>query len=246
LGAAERDEFLRAAWRTLVAGGIDQARLVFVDEMGANVSLSPLYAWSRRSQRAYAKTPRNRGKNVTLLASITAEGVGPCLAVEGPTTRGVFEAYLQRVLAPSLRPGQVVVLDNLSAHKGGRVREIVECRGCGLLYLHPYSPDFNPIEHRPSPRSRGSYDEPRCEPAERSWRRWVGRWTPCPSETPAGSSGTAATARWANRYDERSRPIGGRKARSDDRVRPRTEPLGPFSYPYSPNVLEKLSEKGSE
>jgi hypothetical protein len=146
LGAAERDEFLRAAWRTLVAGGIDQARLVFVDEMGANVSLSPLYAWSRRSQRAYAKTPRNRGKNVTLLASITAEGVGPCLAVEGPTTRGVFEAYLQRVLAPSLRPGQVVVLDNLSAHKGGRVREIVECRGCGLLYLPPYSPDFNPIE----------------------------------------------------------------------------------------------------
>jgi len=146
LGAAERDEFLRAAWRTLVAGGIDQARLVFVDEMGANVSLSPLYAWSRRGQRAYAKAPRNRGKNVTLLASITAEGVGPCLAVEGPTRREVFEAYLQRVLAPSLRPGQVVVLDNLSAHKGGRVREIVECRGCGLLYLPPYSPDFNPIE----------------------------------------------------------------------------------------------------
>ena len=146
MGAAERDEFLRAAWRTLVAGGIDQARLVLVDEMGANVSLSPLYAWSRRGQRAYAKAPSNRGKNVTLLASITAEGVGPCLAVEGPTTRGVFEAYLQRVLAPSLRPGQVVVLDNLSAHKGGRVREIVECRGCGLLYLPPYSPDFNPIE----------------------------------------------------------------------------------------------------
>ncbi len=114
--------------------------------MGANVSLSPLYAWSRRGQRAYAKAPRNRGKNVTLLASITAEGVGPCLAVEGPTRRGVFEAYLQRVLAPSLRPGQVVVLDDLSAHKGGRVREIVECRGCGLLYLPPYSPDFDPIE----------------------------------------------------------------------------------------------------
>ncbi len=83
---------------------------------------------------------------MTLLASITSEGTGPCLAVEGPATRGVFEAYLERVLAPSLRPGQVVVLDNLSSHKGGRVKEIVEGRGCEVLYLPPYSPDLNPIE----------------------------------------------------------------------------------------------------
>ncbi len=147
LGAGERDEFLRAAWRALVAGGIDARRLVFVDEMGANVSLSPLYAWSRRGERAFGSAPRNWGKNVTLLASITAEGTGPCLAVEGSTTRGVFETYLERVLAPSLRPGRVVVvMDNLSAHKGGRVREIVEGRGCEVLYLPPYSPDLNPIE----------------------------------------------------------------------------------------------------
>jgi len=146
LGAAERDEFLRAAWRLLFAGRVDAGRLVFVDEMGANVSLSPLYAWSRRGRRAHAKAPRNWGKNVTLLASITAGGVGPCLAVEGPTTRGVFETYLERVLAPDLRPGQIVVLDNLSAHKGGRVREIVEEAGCEIVYLPPYSPDLNPIE----------------------------------------------------------------------------------------------------
>jgi transposase len=81
-----------------------------------------------------------------LLASITAGGLGPCLAVEGPTTREVFETYLERVLAPALPPGQVVVLDNLSAHKGGRVKEIVESAGCELLYLPPYSPDLNPIE----------------------------------------------------------------------------------------------------
>ena len=118
-----------------------------MDEMGANVSLSPLYAWSRRGQRARAKAPRNWGKNVTLLASISAEGVGPCLAVEGPTTRGVFETYLERVLVPSLRPGRIVVVDNLSAHKGGRVREIVEGAGCELVYLPAYSPDLNPIEH---------------------------------------------------------------------------------------------------
>ena len=67
-------------------------------------------------------------------------------AVEGPTTREVFETYLERVLVPSLRPGQVVVMDNLSSHKGSRVRELIEGRGCELLYLPPYSPDFNPIE----------------------------------------------------------------------------------------------------
>ena len=146
LGASERDEFLRAAWRLLVAGEVDADRLVFVDEMGTNVSLSPLYTWSRRGERAFGSTPRNWGKNVTLLASITVEGIGSCLAVESATTREVFEAYLESALAPSLRSGQVVVMDNLSAHKGGRVREIVEGAGCELVYLPPYSPDLNPIE----------------------------------------------------------------------------------------------------
>ena len=146
LGAAERDEFLRAAWRLLVAGHIDAEGLVFVDEMGTNVPLSPLYAWSRKEERAFGSAPRNWGKNVTLLASITRRGLGPCLAVECSTTREVFETYLEHVLAPTLEPGQMVVMDNLSSHKGGRVKEIIESRGCELVYLPPYSPDFNPIE----------------------------------------------------------------------------------------------------
>jgi transposase len=146
LGAAERDEFLRAAWRVLVAEEVEAKRLVFVDEMGTNISLSALYAWSRKGERTLGSAPRNWGKNITLLASITEEGLGPCLAVEGSTTREVFEAYLQEVLVPSLSPGQVVVMDNLSAHKGGRVKEIIEGRAAELLYLPPYSPDFNPIE----------------------------------------------------------------------------------------------------
>jgi transposase len=146
MGAGERDEFLRAAWRAVVAGRIDAERLVFVDEMGTNVSLSPLYAWSRKGERAFGSAPRNWGKNVTLLASITREGLGECLAVEGSTTREVFEAYLEQVLGPTLCAGQIVVMDNLSAHKGGRVKEIIEGMGCELLYLPPYSPDFNPIE----------------------------------------------------------------------------------------------------
>ncbi len=93
LGAAERDAFLRAAWRLLVAGEVDAERLVLVDEMGTNVSLSPLYAWSPKGKRAFGSAPRNWGKNVSLLASITRRGSGTCLAVEGATTREVFEAY---------------------------------------------------------------------------------------------------------------------------------------------------------
>ena len=97
-------------------------------------------------ERLRARAPRNWGKNVTLLSSMSTEGMGPSVAVEGATTRAVFEAYVEQALAPSLSSGQVVVMDNLSAHKGGRVRELVEGRGCELLYLPPYSPDLNPIE----------------------------------------------------------------------------------------------------
>ena len=117
-----------------------------MDECGSNAGLSPLRARAPRGERAYGRAPRNRGKNTTLLASMSAEGMGPCAAVEGATTSAVFEAYVGQVLAPSLRPGQVVVLDNLGAHKGERVRELVGGRGCEVLFLPAYSPDFSPIE----------------------------------------------------------------------------------------------------
>jgi transposase len=146
VGASERDEFLRAAWGVMVAGEMDADQLVFVDECSTNTSLAPLYAWSPKGERAHCSVPRNWGANVTLLASMSVGGMGACLAVEGPTTREVFETYLERVLVPSLKPGQVVVMDNLSSHKGGRVRELIEGQGCQLLYLPPYSPDLNPIE----------------------------------------------------------------------------------------------------
>jgi transposase len=146
VGASERDEFLRAAWRIVVSGRLDARRFVFVDECSTNTSLSPIYGWSRRGQRVCFEAPRNWGANVTLLASMTHEGMGPSLAVEGSTTKAVFEIYVDRVLAPSLSPGQIVVMDNLSSHKGPRIRELIEGRGCELMYLPPYSPDLNPIE----------------------------------------------------------------------------------------------------
>ena len=145
MAASERDDGARAAWRGRVAA-IDPGRLVFVDECGSNVGLAPLRARAPRGERAFGRAPRNRGKNTTLLASMGAEGMGPCVAVEGATTARVFEAYVEQALAPALRPGQVVVLDNLNAHKGARVRELVEARGCGVLFLPTYSPDFSPIE----------------------------------------------------------------------------------------------------
>jgi transposase len=130
----------------MLAEQVEAKRLIFVDEMGTNTSLSPLYAWAPKGQRAYSSVPRNRGANTTVLSSMSAGGMGASLTVEGATTSAVFEAYVEQVLAPTLRKGQVVVMDNLSAHKGERVRELIEERGCELIYLPSYSPDLNPIE----------------------------------------------------------------------------------------------------
>jgi transposase len=129
-----------------VVGGLDSRRLVFVDEMGTNTSLAPLYGYSPRGQRAFFKIPRNRGTNTTLLSSMSLEGMGPSMAIEGSMSKEVFEAYIEHFLAPELRSEQVVVMDNLSAHKGERVRKLIEGRGCKLLFLPPYSPVLNPIE----------------------------------------------------------------------------------------------------
>ena len=145
--------------------------------MGTNTSLTPLYAWSRRGERAPCSAPRNWGANVTLLCSMTLSGMGPCLAVEGPTTKAVFETYLEWVLAPSLQPGQVVVMDNLSSHKGPRVRELVEAWGCELLYLPAYSPDLNPIEQAFAKLKALCCGGPGRAPAKPSWKRWGGRST---------------------------------------------------------------------
>ena len=98
----------------MVAQRVEPERLIFVEEMGTNTSLSPIYGWSKKGERAHCSVPRNRGKNTTVLSSMSVEGMGPSLAVEGATSALVFEAYVERVLAPTLRKGQVVVLDNLS------------------------------------------------------------------------------------------------------------------------------------
>jgi transposase len=136
---------LRFLWRMEVCH-IDPRGLVFVDEMGTHTSLAPLYAYAPIGERAFFEVPRNRGKNTTLLTSMSLRGMGPSMAVEGATTSRVFETYVERLVAPALRLGQVVVMDNLGAHRPKRIRELIEERGCEPVYLPPYSPDLNPIE----------------------------------------------------------------------------------------------------
>ena len=172
-GAAERDEFLRLLWR-MQMGFVDPGRLVFVDEMGTHTSLAPLYAYTPRGERAFFEIPRNRGSDTTLLCSLHSEGIGPSVAVEGATTKEVFEAYAEHFLAPSLKPGEIVVMDNLGAHRPKRIRELIESRGCELLYLPPYCPDLNPIEEAFSRRSSTFSGGLVLAPKKLWWRRWVG------------------------------------------------------------------------
>lgn len=143
--AAERDEAARTAWRG-EAALLTPADLVFVDETSTHTALTRRRARAPRGERAVGRTPRNHGPNVTLLAVLTPDGIGPALAMPGAVDGAAFALYAERLLAPTLRPGQIVVLDNLSAHKSADARSAVEAVGAHLLFLPAYSPDFNPIE----------------------------------------------------------------------------------------------------
>jgi transposase len=145
LGAAERDEEARGAWRRRF-GGVDPRRFVFVDESSTNVRMVPLRARAPRGERAYGKAPKNWEKNVTLISSISLEGMGASMSIEGSADGEAFLLYVEHFLCPTLEHGRIVVMDNLQVHKMKRVRELIEGRGCSLVFLPSYSPNFNPIE----------------------------------------------------------------------------------------------------
>jgi transposase len=144
LVASERDETARAAWRDETAA-LDPADLIFVDETGAHTALTRRRARAPVGTRAVGAVPRNPGPNLTLLAALTPTGMAAPLVLEGAADRIAFDAYVAQVLVPTLRPGQIVVLDNLSVHKGERTRTLIEGAGCRLLFLPAYSPDFTPL-----------------------------------------------------------------------------------------------------
>lgn len=143
--ARERDRFERALFQALQAG-FDADDVIVLDEFGSNIDLTRHYGRAPSSERVYEDVPSTRPRNTTTIAALTTQGIGPTLVFSGSLNRTTFETYIEHVLGPSLRQGQVVVLDNASAHHGGRIAELVAQRGCRVCYLPPYSPDFSPIE----------------------------------------------------------------------------------------------------
>jgi transposase len=145
LSASERNEAARAAWRERTRE-IDPARFVWVDETGSHRGFTPRFSRAPRGQRARGTAPRNGGTNRTLITALTLEGFGPGLLFDEAINGDTFSGYVRYVLAPTLRPGQIVVTDNLRAHHDERARATIEACGAALWFLPSYSPDLTPIE----------------------------------------------------------------------------------------------------
>lgn len=126
---------------------VEAQRVIVVDESGTHIGMTPSHARAPRGQRAYDTTLRNYGHNLTLLSGLRLSGVEASMVIEGAVNTAVFEAYVQQVLCPVLSSGDIVVMDNLSCHKGTTVETLIHQRGASILWLPPYSPDFSPIEH---------------------------------------------------------------------------------------------------
>jgi transposase len=126
--------------------GLDPRRLVFIDETWAATNMSRRYGRSRRGQRLIAKVPHGHWKTTTFVAALRQDGLTVPTVVDGAMNGTIFLAYVQQQLVPMLQPGDIVVMDNLSAHKVAGVREAIASAGAKVVYLPPYSPDLNPIE----------------------------------------------------------------------------------------------------
>ena len=138
----------RDRWhRDLQVAGIDPDDLVFVDEFGAATNLARTRGWCEVGRRLVAKVPHGHWKILTTIGAISTQGMIAAATVDAAVDAEIFRLFAREVLAPVLRPGQVVVMDNLQPHKASGVREAIESAGAALLYLPPYSPDFNPIEN---------------------------------------------------------------------------------------------------
>jgi transposase len=125
---------------------MDLDRLVFIDESGARTNMTRLYGRAMEGQRAIDDTPSGCWHTTTMISSVRLDGSTACMVVDGATTKDIFEAYIEQILLPTLRAGDIVVLDNLSSHKSCKVSEMIESVGAQLWYLPAYSPDLNPIE----------------------------------------------------------------------------------------------------
>jgi transposase len=136
----------RADWQDSLPG-LDLGRLVFFDESGVNTTMARLYGRCPRGVRLVDHAPAGHYSTYTLMSALRLDGVVAPLLLDGPVDGHTFGTYVEEHLAPTLRPGDILVIDNLPAHKGERVSRAVEAAGCTLVYLPPYSPDYSPIEN---------------------------------------------------------------------------------------------------
>ncbi len=143
--AAERNNYKRG-WFRRRARSLRHRRFVFVDETAVNTAMTRKYGRAPRGERVHDSAPRNYGSHTSVIGAMGLRGLVATLAVEGAVDTLCFDAYAERVLGPQLRRGDVVVLDNLTAHRASRIEEVATSRGAQVLWLPPYSPDFNPIE----------------------------------------------------------------------------------------------------
>ena len=125
---------------------MDARKLVFIDESGAKTNMTRLYGRAKNGERAVDSSPGGHWHTTTMIAAVTLDGYQAPMVIQGATNQDVFKVYVEQFLLPTLNPGDCVVLDNLSAHKGSEIREMIESVGAELWFLPPYSPDLNPIE----------------------------------------------------------------------------------------------------
>ena len=135
-----------AAWAAEVLPNADPSRVVFVDETAANTKLDRAYGYAPKGEPVVGRVPHGHDKSLTFTAALRADGLVAGQVLDGPMTGDRFVAYVERVLAPALRPGDTVIMDNRPCHKRAGVRAAIEAAGCTLRLLPAYSPDFNPIE----------------------------------------------------------------------------------------------------
>jgi transposase len=146
MAAAERNPYKRG-WFRRRARGMNHRRFIFLDETAVNTAMTPTHGRAPRGERVVDSAPRNYGEQTSLVGALSlGRGLMALMTVTGAVDTLCFDAYLEQVLAPRLRKGDVLVLDNLQVHKASQVERVAEGRGAQVLWLPPYSPDFSPIE----------------------------------------------------------------------------------------------------
>ena len=220
--ASERDEAKRADWRAQTKG-IEPDRFVWIDETGSNLGMTRAYSRAPRGQRAIGIVPASRGPNRTLIASLTLAGPGPGLLLDEPLDREAFDAYITHLIAPTLKAGQIVVVDNLKAHHSDRARRAIEERGAHLWYLPPYSPDFNPIEEAFSKVKAFLRTAAPRTPEDHQ----AAIWAALRSITPDDADGWFVHAGYP----------GSRRRRPKRPARPKPRPIVPSPFPDAPPVI---------